>query len=405
MPDTAYVYAKNGMGDYQTGTGMREDMLMQAFNMMAYQGGVQRLGDLVVTETSPASMAVTVAAGNSLIPNSSYVINTVNTTRFWGMLTEEYTVDIDTNTSGSTRVDLIVATILPSATPGDYASGSGTVTVEKGTPGAGTPATPANSIVVATLTIPTATTTSITTSMIADSRLFTGMMLPTGDMAWVPNRDGNVEKYDDANNLLEIFVPLTGDMQAAADAAPVVSLSAGTFNPLVELDISTTGVRLIGAGSRNTIIDASAYTASGQAVVKMSGGADRIYVQDMQLTASSNVNRVIESDTSGGTVSDCVIKDVFITGVNTGIGGIYTDATALSANWIIENVTITGDGNGVGMDLNALRQSEIKKLYLGAMATAWSMDVTSDNNIADIRTKAAGINNSGTGTIREEVYP
>ena len=58
-----YPFSINGMGSYEDGSGMREDMHMQPFNIGNYQAGVVLSTDMLVGVTSPASMAVKVAAG------------------------------------------------------------------------------------------------------------------------------------------------------------------------------------------------------------------------------------------------------------------------------------------------------------------------------------------------------
>lgn len=171
MPNT-YVFSKNGMGNYVSGTGMREDMLMQMFNIFLVAAGVVDSGDFVVTETTVPSMNVKVTAGRCFVQNTSYVINTANSTKFWGVLAEEFELAVATNTSGSTRVDLVVVKINTAASPNDYATNVATVEIVQGTPGAGAPATPSNALKICEITIPTGTTTSITTGMVGDSRVF-----------------------------------------------------------------------------------------------------------------------------------------------------------------------------------------------------------------------------------------
>lgn len=168
-----YVFARNGMGNYETGAGMREDMLMQAFNIFNHQAGVVLSGDMVVTERAAgANMSVDVAAGRCFILNSAYSVNTANSTKYWGLLSDAITnLSITSNTSGSTRYDLIVANIDTGASANDYATNVGDIEVVVGTPGAGQPATPSNSLLLAVLEIPTGTTTQIVDADITDSRV------------------------------------------------------------------------------------------------------------------------------------------------------------------------------------------------------------------------------------------
>lgn len=170
---STYVFARNGMGNYTTGTGMREDMLMQAFNIMNYQAGVVLSGDLVVTQRAAgANMSVDVAKGRCFVLNSSYVANTANSTKYWGMLSDAVTnLAISTNTAGSTRYDLIIAKIDTVPSPNDYATNVGTIEVVQGVAGSGQPATPSNSLLLAVLEIPDGTTTQIVNADITDSRV------------------------------------------------------------------------------------------------------------------------------------------------------------------------------------------------------------------------------------------
>lgn len=189
MPDI-YLFARNGMGNYLTGTGMREDMLMQFFNILLDQPGVVLSGDFAVTETSTPSMAVTVAAGRAFILNSSYTVNTPNLTRFWGVLAEEFELAISSNSSGSTRYDIAVVSIDTGATPNDYATNVATVEIVEGTPGAGVPATPSNALKLAEIEVADGAA-SITDAEITDSRTFvsiddTFLGKAFDDTSWTP---------------------------------------------------------------------------------------------------------------------------------------------------------------------------------------------------------------------------
>jgi hypothetical protein len=207
-----YVFSKNGMGDYETGTGMREDMLMMPYTNYLYRAGIVESGDLAVSQRGAgANMSVDVAAGKCMVANTSYSANTANSTKYWGVLSEGITnLVINTNTSGSTRVDIVVVKIDTTAAPNDYATNVGSVIIVEGTPGGGTPATPSNSYKLATITIPTGTTTSITTAMIADNR---ARAYVDGSKILVPNNsyiqttnsggtDSNLIGLDSSNHLI-----------------------------------------------------------------------------------------------------------------------------------------------------------------------------------------------------------
>ena len=182
MPDT-YIFAKNGMGDYTTGTGMREDMLMKVFNIFLNDAGIASSGDLLTTETSSPSMGVTVAAGQCFVKNADYSLNVVDGTRFWGVLAEEHTISISANTSGSTRYDIMLIQISIVAVPDGYAKNVATVEILEGTPGAGVPATPSNSYKVCEIEVPDSAT-SILDANITDTRSVVSLRETSGDIPW-----------------------------------------------------------------------------------------------------------------------------------------------------------------------------------------------------------------------------
>lgn len=204
-----YVFSKNGMGNYTTSTGMREDMHMQYANILNYRAGVVLTTDLAVTERGAgANMSVDVSAGRCFIQNSSYTANTANSTKYWGLLSDAVTnLAISTNTSGSTRIDKIVAKIDTTAIANDYATNVGSIIVVEGTPGAGAPATPSNCLLLATLTIPTGTTVSITNAMITNGRVYPGLtfqtayMLDDGTNLELHSTTGNIHIYDSSRDV------------------------------------------------------------------------------------------------------------------------------------------------------------------------------------------------------------
>lgn len=254
MPST-YVFARNGMGDYATGTGMREDMLMQVFNMFLFQAGVFASTDFAVTETGTPSMAVTVAAGRCFVLNSSYAVNTANSTKFWGVLAEEFELAIGANVSGSTRYDIVVVKINTGAAANDYATNVATVEIVVGTPGSGVPATPSNCLKIAEVEVASGAT-SITDSEITDSRVFIQMKSSESDVDWTdftPLSYGgtgsmtftgvtvNTCKYMRVGRKVTVVYDLTG-----------TSGGTGSFNLWFELPVdirpNADGVYSVGAG-------------------------------------------------------------------------------------------------------------------------------------------------------------
>lgn len=316
-----YVFAINGMGSYEAGTGMREDMHMQSFNIFNYQAGVVLSNDLLVTETSPASMAVKVAAGRCFVPNSSYTVNTPNSTKYWGVLVEETTVSVDTNTSGSTRVDLVTVNVDKVTAPNAYATNVSNTIVVKGTPGSGAPALPNNSLLIATLTIPTATTTTITTAMIADSRQYCGtqtpyknahhMIDPTGVAVLKTYVDSNknIIYADKDNHIWKIVVPQEGSITAACTSLDadgesgyggIIQLMTGLYTVSDTITLPN-GAILRGAGKNQTQLR---QTSTVTNFISMGGSSS---LEDLYLVKSSTsitITNWINLDSS------CSVKNV-----------------------------------------------------------------------------------------------
>lgn len=110
-------------------------------------------GHLEVTEADTPSMNVVVAGGVGYIPNSSFDELDSDSVRFWeavvGGTTGERTLSISSNSSGSTRIDLVCLKIDTGASPDYYASDVAELIIVEGTPGAGAPATPSNHLLLA----------------------------------------------------------------------------------------------------------------------------------------------------------------------------------------------------------------------------------------------------------------
>jgi hypothetical protein len=152
-------------------------------------GGVfPGLGDMQVT--AAAGMAVSVEAGLCCVPSSvsalqgGYVFGLVNSA----------TLDVAQSDPSSPRTDLVVARVYDN---GDDTSFSD-VEVFTGTPGAGAPSLPANSLLLATLTIP-ATITSVSAGTVTDGRTWVvapGGILPIANQAAAPAAPASQLMFD-----------------------------------------------------------------------------------------------------------------------------------------------------------------------------------------------------------------
>lgn len=126
-------------------------------------------GHLLVTENDPVGMSVQVAGGIVYVPNASYDPLDSDSPKFYPVVAQAEELAIDTNTSGSTRHDIICEKIDKAVAPDADASNVATKVVVKGTPGAGVPATPANHYKLAEVVIVNGET-EITDTEITDKR-------------------------------------------------------------------------------------------------------------------------------------------------------------------------------------------------------------------------------------------
>lgn len=133
-------------------------------------GGVVRStsgsGGLLVTQTATASMNVQIAAGYAFVPGS---IAAATQGTYFVYNDASVTVTLAASDPSLPRVDLIVVRVQDSAFAGSVDS----ATIERvtGTPGAGAPAAPSNTLTLAQVTVP-AGATSVTNSNIADTRVW-----------------------------------------------------------------------------------------------------------------------------------------------------------------------------------------------------------------------------------------
>lgn len=164
----------NGKGDWTATppTGASDADLMHSMNDFIVQGGVIDFlgGDALVTEIGTPTMKVQVAPGVIYVPNSSWTEDSYEP-RFYQVVSPDITqLDVTTNSSGSTRVDLVAQKIDKITTPNDDASNVCPLVVVVGTPGSGAPALPSDHELLATLTLPDGTTSAVTNAMITDNR-------------------------------------------------------------------------------------------------------------------------------------------------------------------------------------------------------------------------------------------
>lgn len=173
------VSIRNGMGTasisgttvVMTGANESDFMHLTSDFMSNTNGGVASLatGDGNVTENSPTGLSVQIAAGTFYVPNSSYTKNG-SVLKYWRVESDATAIGtITANASGSTRIDLVCVKVDTAVTPDSQATNVATMIVIAGTPGAGTPATPSNHLLLATVSI-TSGASSIVNANITDRR-------------------------------------------------------------------------------------------------------------------------------------------------------------------------------------------------------------------------------------------
>ena len=159
------VRIRNGMSNATEG-----DILGSIGDIVKTLGVVDLAGGhLLVTEDSPTGMTVQVAGGIVYVPNSNYDELDSDTPKFYPVVCDSEVVTIDNNVSGSTRIDIVCVKVDKAIAPNADADNIATKVVIKGTPGGGTPSTPANHYKLAEITVVNGET-AIENSMITDKR-------------------------------------------------------------------------------------------------------------------------------------------------------------------------------------------------------------------------------------------
>lgn len=251
---------------------------------------------------------------------------------------------------------------------------------------------------------------AITGTMTAASAALSDSLVLNNDYAMVPNGDGNIEIRigGAAGTLQEILVPTTGNIQAALDdlaGAGVVTLLPGTHTPANDVDVTNTNTVIRGYGMYQTIISASAFSTSGQAIIDIGDGIDGIQLNDLTLTLGTNSTYGIDCESTTTGNSNFVINNVRITGLASGKTGIRTDASNANLLWYVQNLLITGTA-GTGLDMNNLQSYNMNHVTIDVnTGTHWDLDASCANGYFQVVADLAGTNNGGaTNNIREQVF-
>jgi len=129
------------------------DLTGWAEAIFSSEGVINIGGAFVVSQSGTPALSVLVQDGQALVLRDAYVDND-NTQKFWQVIsTADETVNIDSNSSGSPRIDRICLKIDTAATPDATASNVFTIVAVKGTPGAGAPTVPDNHLALAQVSV------------------------------------------------------------------------------------------------------------------------------------------------------------------------------------------------------------------------------------------------------------
>lgn len=224
-----YVSIIDGMDNATAGdlTALLTDFLLQE--------GVVDLagGDFLVEENDTPDMNVKVAAGVAYVENDAFTA-AASIEKFWRVVMDlEDTLAISSNSSGSTRVDLICIHVDDSIDPGDDGESAPELIVVEGTPGAGAPATPDDHLVLAQVTVANGAS-SITNANISDQRQAAKLdgnklELPDDievDTVTAKTTNGDLELAGDGTGLVKADASY-GDIESDSDGATI------TFNMAV----------------------------------------------------------------------------------------------------------------------------------------------------------------------------
>jgi hypothetical protein len=216
-----YVRIKDGM-KYSD-----DNKLMGFANDIVESAGVvdKSGGDFLVRAQISPNMSLRVNPGTVYVVNSSWVQNGNETHYFQCFSTEIENLNINSNSSGSTRVDLVCAKIDKVIDPGEYGELAFSLVIVGGIPGAGVPATPANHYKLAEVAVVSGAT-SVTSGNITDRRIdFTIRGGTSVDI----DTDGNLAANSDSKVASQKATKTYADAKAAEITNPSAN-AYGLFN-------------------------------------------------------------------------------------------------------------------------------------------------------------------------------
>lgn len=323
------VRIRNGLEPHpDTGLGgANEGYIRGSINDIMDVIGVPSLsaGHLLVTETSPQGLSVSVAPGVGYIPNSAYDQLNIDTQKYWEAVNDDDEIlVVAANTSGSTRIDLICLKLDTTVVPDEYASNIGTLVVVQGTPGAGAPATPSNHLLLAEVTIINGETT-IANADISDERVQSTLNADFLGTTAVPVKTTGAA-IDTGTNDTDFATP-----KALKDSHNVPSVAPGTAGNVMQSD----GTDWVSAAA----------SAGGTSFWNTVPGTPT-RVSDTQFTIT---------DTANANLYDLLFKKGVI--LKWDEGGTFQTAMVISSSYSSNVVTINVVGDSLTAGFTAMKYS------------------------------------------------
>lgn len=297
------IRVRNGMEPDEYGGGVSEGDLRGNSSDIFVGAGVVDVdgGHCLVHEAPSPDMTVIVDPGVVYIPNSSFDDTDSDSIKFWeGVVAgndASRTLTIDSNSAGSTRIDLACAMINPATTPDTEASNIADLIIVKGTAGAGAPALPDYHVLLATITVANGET-AIDDTLIADDRtqvLIREELLPppvtnTNKCLLFGNDNGAIS----AGNTLYMFVGGTVQGVSVTESARQTVFPAGS---LVKMLINITGNTLNG----NAVFTVRKNGANTALLKTVSSGATGVQSAEISASVADGDLLSIEVKTTGAT--------------------------------------------------------------------------------------------------------
>lgn len=279
----------NGKGDFATQTGAGEDD-WQAFQTDFMSGsGIVNTGDFLVTEQSSPGMKVDVAKGVCYIENAAFVVNTFTTKYYCARSDDTEELNISSNASGSTRIDIVIVRKTAGA-PGDDGDNVEVVVIE-GTPGAGTPATPSNSKRLAVVTVADGATSIVNANIVND----------TDKPSTVP--DGAVTQAKLATSVLNLIHPVGSIYSSVVATNPGTLFGFGTWTAF------GAGRVMVGFNSGDADFNAGGKT----------GGTKTHTLTATEMPSHSHAGSSLSADSAGAHTHALTYSEVAVSNSNSNI--------------------------------------------------------------------------------------